>query len=118
MSTHTTPPTSGDGFAILSTGIADLADQNPVQAGRVTPHLTFAGDSLRIRHLALDTGAVLPEHSAPRPVVITVVAGEVLFTIGEDTHRLSVGAVLYMDDGVPHSVEAVVESRLTLTLVA
>lgn len=107
-----------DSFVLISTGLADLAAQNPVRAESVTPHRTYDGKHVRVRHLAFDAGAILAEHTAPRPVVISVVDGEVLFTIGADTHRLRAGAVLHMDQNVPHSVTAVSPARLVLTLVA
>ncbi|MGO2985458.1 MAG: cupin domain-containing protein [Brevibacterium aurantiacum] len=104
-------------FVLLAGGLAELATQKPVRDGSVSPHRTYSGEHVRIRHLAFDAGVVLAEHSAPRPVVIIVVEGEVLFTVGTDTHRLSAGAVLHLDQGISHSVTAVETSRLVLTLV-
>lgn len=102
---------------LLSTGLEDLAEQNPGTPGGVTPHRTYEGEGFRVRHLAFDAGAVLPEHSAPRPVVITVVEGHVAFRVDGVEHDLRQGAVIHLDQGVPHDVTAHEPSRLVLTLI-
>ncbi len=102
---------------LISSGLDDLEAQNPLIPSRVTPHLTHDGTGFRVRHLAFDAGAVLPAHSAPLPVVITVVDGRVLFEVDGITHDLARGAVIIADAHVPHEVRALERSRLILTLV-
>lgn len=104
-------------FTLIAAGLASLDEIHPISEGRVTPHLTFDGEGFRVRHLAFDAGAVLPEHTAPAPVVISVVQGTVLFAIGGEDHKLSAGAVIQVEPGVPHVVTALEPSRLMLTLI-
>lgn len=104
--------------ALIALGIADLDERNPIEPGAVRPHLTYEGEGFRVRHLSFDAGAVLPEHVAPDPVIITVIAGRVRFRIGGVDHELPQGAAIYADADVPHIVTALEPSRLMLTLIA
>lgn len=104
-------------YAVISSGLTDLATQNSMKPGAISPHRMYDGEHVKIRHLVFDAETVLPEHTAPRPVVITVIEGTVIFTLRQNTHRLCVGAILYIDEAVPHSVKALETSRLILTLV-
>lgn len=115
-----TTDTTADGqprSLVLSHGLEDLAAQNPTPDHGVTPHLTYEGAGFRVRHLAFDEGATLPEHTAPLPVVITVVQGRVAFRVDGAEHDLRQGAVIHLDRDVPHEVTAREPSRLVLTLV-
>ncbi len=103
--------------AVIVAGSDDLDERNPIRPSAVSPHLTYEGDGFRIRHLSFDAGAVLPEHVAPAPVIITVLAGRVLFRIGGIDHELAQAATIYADQDVPHVVTALEPSRLMLTLI-
>lgn len=109
-------PTTQPTHLVLARGLDDLAEQNPVSEGKATPHRTFDGAGIRVRHLAFDAGAVLPEHAAPAPVVIVVVQGRVRFEFDGDQHDLAQGAVIHFEAHVPHTVTAYEPSRLVLTL--
>lgn len=109
----TTKPT----HSVIATGIDDLATQNPVKPGTYSPHHTYDGVGFRIRQLAFDAGAVLPEHTAPDPILINVVEGEVAFEIGTETYQLTAGAVLHVAAEVPHQVTATTQARLVITLI-
>lgn len=110
----TTPPPQ---YHLIAAGLTDLAEQNPIQPGAVSPHLTFDGDGFRIRQLAFDTGAVLAEHTAPVPIVVHVATGSIVFEIAGQRLELASGAVLHVEAGVPHQVTAREPSRLVVTLL-
>lgn len=101
----------------IAAGLDDLERQNPVISGVASPHMTYEGDGFRVRHLAFDRGAVLPEHAAPLPVVITVVEGKVCFESEGEVYQLSQGAIIHFGAGVRHVVTAHEISRLVLILV-
>ncbi|WP_182347169.1 cupin domain-containing protein [Tomitella gaofuii] len=102
---------------LVADGLGALAEQNPISAGRVSPHFTFDGDGFRIRHLAFDEGAVLAEHTAPLPIIVHVVEGAVDFAVDGDIHTLHTGAILHVAAGNPHQVTAHERARLIVTLV-
>ena len=63
-----------------------------------------------------EEGGSLPEHSAPGLVTIHVHAGRLRVDEGGREHDLPAGRVLVLDPQVPHSVEALEESVMLLTV--
>ncbi|GEP48634.1 hypothetical protein FVP74_07870 [Microbacterium saccharophilum] len=108
---------TGREYTLIAAGVSELADANPVQAGRVTPRKAFDGPGARVRHLAFDAGAVLAEHVAPRPILVSVPAGRVRFTVGGVAHELSAGGMIHVAANVPHEVFAEEASHVLVTLL-
>ncbi len=104
-------------FLVIAHGLDDLAQQNPIKDGGVSPHRTYDAEGFRIRHMALDAGAVLEEHTAPRPIVVQVAMGAVRFDVDGEQHDLTQGAIIHVAANVPHAVTARVSSRLIITLI-
>jgi quercetin dioxygenase-like cupin family protein len=63
-----------------------------------------------------ESGGRLPEHRAPGQVVIHCLGGELAVEAGATRHRLSSGEVLVLEPDVPHSVEALADSDMLLTV--
>ncbi|MEO7349792.1 MAG: hypothetical protein ABIW32_08055 [Terrimesophilobacter sp.] len=80
-----------------------------------TTALTHA--DMRVVVLTFSAGHVLKEHRAPFPLLMQALDGELLVRAGASETRLVPGAVLRLNAGLPHEVEAVAPSRLMLTLV-
>jgi quercetin dioxygenase-like cupin family protein len=72
--------------------------------------------ALRVVLEVLRAGAELAEHRAPGPITVQVLEGEIRFSTGEDTFRVRAGELLALPPGRPHSVEAVRDSVLLLTI--
>ncbi len=64
----------------------------------------------------LHQGSSLEQHSAPGATTVQVLDGHVRMRVGDDTLDLPAGRVIAFDARVAHSVEAVEESTLLLTL--
>lgn len=58
----------------------------------------------------------LKEHEASGEVIIQVLTGQVAVTIGMDTYTLGAGTLLSLAPGLRHSVRALEESDMLLTL--
>lgn len=116
MADKTEGGTAATTSIVLARGLEDLERQNPVVEATATPHRTYDGEHVRVRHLAFDRGAVLAEHAAPAPVVIVVVQGRVTFTTEGEAHELRQGAIIHFGAGVAHTVTAHERSRLVLAL--
>ena len=65
---------------------------------------------------AFDEGGKLPEHRAPGLVTIHVHAGKLRVMEDGREHELPAGRLLVLDAKVPHSVEALEESVMLLTV--
>ncbi len=102
---------------LISRGLDELAELNPIRDGRVSPHRLHDGDGFRLRHLAFAEGAVLKEHVAPKPIIVQVVEGRVRFGVGETTYDLVPGSILHVGANVPHEVVADEPSRLIITFL-
>lgn len=64
----------------------------------------------------LKSGASLAEHAAPGAATVQVVEGRIRAQVGGNDVEVAAGQVLAFDADVRHSVEALEESTLLLTL--
>lgn len=110
---HTTDQAHG----FIVEALADLEQLAPIPDAGIRAGRVFNGPTYKVHQIALAAGGELPDHSAPRPVVIHVIDGSVDFTIGDDTRRLDRGAIIVLEPSVAHSVTGVTASRLLLTLI-
>lgn len=102
---------------LIAAGAAELLAENDIEPGRITPHKTFDGSGLRLRHLALDANTVMSEHSAPRPIVVSLVAGRVRLTVDDATHTLVPGGLIHIEANVPHELLADEPSHVLIYLL-
>jgi quercetin dioxygenase-like cupin family protein len=87
----------------------------PAKGGHRQAGLVHRGP-LRILLFTFEPGGRLPEHRAPGHVVLHCLRGELAVEAGAAPHRLDTGHALVLEPGVPHSVEAMTESELLLTV--
>jgi len=73
-------------------------------------------DDLRIVLIALKTGATMPKHQTRGRMSIQTVAGRIIVRAQGRTFDLHAGALLALDQGLPHDVEALEESVCLLTI--
>lgn len=74
------------------------------------------GQGLRVVLISLQAGAALAEHRAPGPITLHVLRGQVEVHAAGQMVTLPVGQVLALEAGLPHAVQAVMESDVLLTL--
>lgn len=75
-------------------------------------------DSLRVVFRSLREGTRLPPHKAAGDITVHVLAGRVEFTANDRTMTLEKGQVLALKAGVPHSVTALQQAALLITLAS
>jgi|TARA_B100001971_G_scaffold63397_1_gene58356 quercetin dioxygenase-like cupin family protein len=63
---------------------------------------TFWAEKILLVHVELDAGARVPDHSHPHEQCGTVVAGEIVLSIGGETRTLTVGDCYVIPGGVEH----------------
>lgn len=90
-------------------------EPHPAKAGHRQAGLIHRGP-LRILLFTFDAGGWLPVHRAPGQVVIQCLRGELKVEASEKTFALASGTALVLEPDVPHSVEAVRESEMLLTV--
>lgn len=67
--------------------------------------------------LAFKEGQALATHLAPAEVMVTVLEGEIEFTMIDTKHTLRAGEFMLVGQGVPHSVKANKDSRVMLVKI-
>lgn len=86
------------------------------RAGQDRTVILLKTDSLRLIFRSFSEGASLPTHKAPGPITVQVLDGHIEFTAGTQTTPVRKGEVLALDSGVPHSVKALSNSAILITV--
>jgi len=73
-------------------------------------------DDLRVVLIALRANARIPEHKTEGRISVHVLSGHVQVKAAGRTFSLRPGGLLALDHGLPHSVEAMEDSALLLTI--
>ena len=92
-----------------------LADQVATDADKVRFKNIFDTSNGGVALVAFRAGQRLDTHTAPAEVMVTVLEGEIEFTMIDRPHSLKAGEFLLMGAGVPHSVVARSDSKIMLT---
>lgn len=66
--------------------------------------------------ILLPKGQNIKEHTAPSPIVVHLLEGEVDFGINGIKHHLSEGDILTLDSEVPHDLHALQNSTIRLSI--
>lgn len=72
---------------------------------------------LELVRLVLPAGKEIPTHKAPGEITVQCLEGRVAFTVGSKTQELIVGQLLYLSATEPHSVRAIEDSSLLVTML-
>jgi quercetin dioxygenase-like cupin family protein len=72
---------------------------------------------MEVIRLVLPAGKELPIHQAPSEITVQCLEGKVLFTAHGQECELAAGKFLYLSAAEPHSLKAVEDSSLLLTIV-
>jgi quercetin dioxygenase-like cupin family protein len=90
--------------------------QDPAETGKDRTVTLLKTDSLRVIFRSFSEGASLPTHKASGPITVQVLDGHIEFTAGVQTTPVRKGEVLALESGVPHSVKAVNDSAILITV--
>ena len=74
-------------------------------------------DDLELIRLVLPAGKEIPTHKAPGPITVQSLEGRVAFAAGEVTQQLAAGQLLYLSAAEPHSVRALEDLSLLVTIL-
>lgn len=66
--------------------------------------------------IAMKQGQLMKEHKTSFPIVIQIVKGEIEFSLPQSTLNLTEGDLIALEGNVPHSLLALKESIVRLTL--
>ncbi len=100
--------------SIIEEGVLDGL---PLAPEATTSKVVINNSVLRVVYFAFGANQELTEHTSPKAVVLTVLSGQIAFTVGSEAATLDVGDVIYLAPNEPHSVKAVTDSHLQLVMV-
>ncbi|TWU08510.1 cupin domain-containing protein [Stieleria varia] len=80
------------------------------------PQLLLQNDSFKLMRLVLPAGKSIPEHKAPKEITVDCLAGAIDFTTRHETHRMTTGMLLHLDAGELHSLTAIEDAIVLVTL--
>ena len=104
-------------FSVLFASSADHLPP-PEQEGQDTASKAVAASAeVRIVNISLAAGARLAEHSAPHPILVQVLVGQIEFTCADEVTRLAAGGLVSVAGGVRHAVRALTPSSLLITFL-
>ena len=97
--------------------VHNLASQIESGAERVHFKNIFNNSNGGVVLLAFKAGQKLDEHIAPAELMVTVLEGEIVFTMIDNPNTLRAGEFMLIGAGVPHSVLANRDSKVMLTKI-
>ena len=100
----------------LEEAARDLRALDESQDRRAVTLVRQSGLSVVLMHLRAD--GVLDEHAAPGPVTVSVLDGHVEVILGDESFDAPPRRLVAFDAGVRHSVRAIEDSTLLLTIAA
>ena len=79
--------------------------------------LLIRTEHLEVFRYALPAGKTIQQHTAAGLMVVQCIEGAVAFTAHGRTQSLASGDLLYLTDGEPHSLEALEDASLLVTIL-
>jgi quercetin dioxygenase-like cupin family protein len=74
------------------------------------------GEGINVALMMLKKGAKLQEHHTRAPITVQVIEGRINFVAKDKTQLVTAGTMVALDRAIEHSVEALEESALVLTV--
>ena len=88
-------------------------------AGPLTESRTvaiFKGRAMEVMRLVLPEGKTMAPHSVKGDITVQCLAGEINFFSSGEVRRMSAGQLLWLEGGVEHSLTAVIDAQVLLTI--
>lgn len=88
------------------TYFSDVTKEIEIPKDGILSRTLYSDDKVKVVLFGLDAGQELSEHAASVPAMVSILQGEVYFTLKEDKLEMGAGAWLHMPANLPHSVKA------------
>lgn len=97
----------------------EVVDVRPLGAALATSKTTslFKAQHVEVIRIVLQAGKELPTHKAPGEIIVQCLEGRIAFTALDQTQELTAGQLLYLGAGEPHSLKAIENASLLVTIV-
>ena len=97
----------------------DIVDVRPLGSALASTQTTtlLRAEQIEVIRLVVPAGKDIAEHKAKGEIVVQCLEGRVAFTAFGKTHDLEAGKLLYLPKGEAHSVKAIQNASLLLTIL-
>lgn len=103
----------------LEDQIAALQGEDAYRQGRMNQKALVQEKPLRAALFVFHAGNRLPDHHAPGPISVQVLRGRIVFSTADGAREeMAAGDMLSLAAGITHTVEALEDSAMLLTLAA
>jgi quercetin dioxygenase-like cupin family protein len=109
---NTSSPSVGYAF---HTDLTELVGQ--IQPDSITSRQVHHDDHVKVTLFGFAAGQELSEHTASKPAILQVLAGEGTFGLGDQTLDVRPGSWAYMAPHLPHTVTARTPMVMLLTML-
>lgn len=76
----------------------------------------FKSRAMEVMRLVLPEGKTMAPHSVKGDITVQCLAGEINFFASGEVRRMAAGQLLWLEGGVEHSLTAVVDAQVLLTI--
>ncbi len=97
--------------------IIDLKGMVDYEEGRVVSRTLASKPAINITLFAFDKEEEISAHTSPGDAMVQIIDGEALINIDGKKISVSAGKVIVMPANVPHSVSAITQFKMLLTVV-
>jgi quercetin dioxygenase-like cupin family protein len=104
-------------ISIVASGAESLLATLPVASGRARARQILKAKGVRIMRLSFDAGQTMKEHVEYVPVLIQTLQGSVILSVSGEQIEMPAGAIVHLDKQLAHSITALEESHLMVTLL-
>ena len=94
-----------------------LNEALPISQDATTSRVVVNNEVLRTVVFDFDAGQELTEHASTKAVVVTLLEGEMDFSVGPRTERMRSGDVFYLAPNDRYALKAVTACRMQLVMV-
>jgi len=100
-----------------SAKIRSLTDESKFAPNGIVSRTLLSGANCRMLLFGFAEGQELTEHTSTQHALVQVLSGECEFSLAGKPHVLKAGQLVYMPPNEPHSVKAIKQFSMLLTLL-
>lgn len=95
---------------------ANILDNLSFSDEKATISVLFESEISKEIRVAMKAGNVMKEHKTKFPITVEMFEGSIDFGLGDKTHKLVKGDVVFLEANIPHDLTAHEDSIIRLTL--
>ena len=95
----------------------DLKNHIHIQSGAIVSQVLAKTAGHILTLFAMDQAQQISSHASPMEAYVHVLEGEFRIQVGDQSHQVKSGEILYMPAQVPHALDARTAGKFLLTMI-